>query len=90
MSFNLCKLHSSRLLLSQFLKTLDAVDAAETPKPPERCSVTDEQLEAWFKEHDMIEAEVAAFDMGDMSRFKQQAKGLFTRWDGLEGLHLTP
>jgi hypothetical protein len=59
----------------QFLKSLDQVDVAEGPIPPEKCGVTEQQLDAWFQEHDAIEKEVAAFDMGDLKMFKQQAKG---------------
>lgn len=59
--------------IRQFLASLPPVDAV-TPDPPTRSPTTAAELEEWWQEHDKIEQEVEAYDMGDLARLKTFAK----------------
>ncbi|POY71023.1 hypothetical protein BMF94_5948 [Rhodotorula taiwanensis] len=53
----------------QFLSTQSPVDVA-SPLPPATAAISKGELEAWWTEHDRIEKEVEAYDMGDLARMR--------------------
>ncbi|GAA5952394.1 hypothetical protein JCM21900_003802 [Sporobolomyces salmonicolor] len=57
----------------EFLAALAPIEAI-TPPPPARSSATRAILERWWAEHDRIESEVDAYDMGDLSKMRTVAK----------------
>ncbi|GAA6006481.1 uncharacterized protein JCM10292_003789 [Rhodotorula paludigena] len=57
----------------QFLSTLPPIDVV-SPDPPERSPTTRDELEQWWQEHDRIETEIDAYDMGDLARMRQFAR----------------
>lgn len=58
---------------SQFLSTLDRIDPLN-PLPPSVSPTTAAELQEWWDEHDKIESEVEAYDMGDLNKLKGFAK----------------
>ncbi|KAK4051425.1 hypothetical protein OIV83_002909 [Microbotryomycetes sp. JL201] len=57
----------------QFLSSLDTIQAC-WPEPPRLAEATAEQLEQWWRQHDNIECEIKAYDMGDLAKLKMFAK----------------
>ncbi|GJN91278.1 hypothetical protein Rhopal_004297-T1 [Rhodotorula paludigena] len=57
----------------QFLSTLPPIDVV-TPDPPECSPTSRDELEQWWQEHDRIETEIDAYDMGDLARMRQFAR----------------
>ncbi|GAA5927654.1 hypothetical protein JCM1841_006073 [Sporobolomyces salmonicolor] len=57
----------------EFLSALAPIEVI-TPPPPARSSATHAILERWWAEHDRIESEVDAYDMGDLSKMRTVAK----------------
>ncbi|BGO92228.1 hypothetical protein NBRC10512_000960 [Rhodotorula toruloides] len=57
----------------QFLSSLPHVEVT-TPEPPARSPVSNEELEAWWAEHDRIEREIQAYDMGDLVKMRNIAR----------------
>ncbi|GAA5867021.1 hypothetical protein JCM1840_005942 [Sporobolomyces johnsonii] len=57
----------------QFLSALAPIEVI-TPPAPARSSTTHQILERWWAEHDRIESEVDAYDMGDLSKMRTVAK----------------
>ena len=66
---------SSELLDAiQFLSALPEIKASE-PEPPASPAATFAELEAWWEEHGRIEREIDEYDMGDLARMRQLARG---------------
>ncbi|GAA5908711.1 hypothetical protein JCM5296_002683 [Sporobolomyces johnsonii] len=63
----------SPLADEQFLSALAPIEVI-TPPAPARSSTTHQILERWWAEHDRIESEVDAYDMGDLSKMRTVAK----------------
>ncbi len=58
----------------QFLSALPEIKASE-PEPPASPAATSADLEAWWEEHGRIEREIDEYDMGDLARMRQLARG---------------
>ncbi|BGP25411.1 growth-arrest-specific protein 2 domain containing protein [Rhodotorula toruloides] len=57
----------------QFLSSLPPVEVT-TPEPPARSPVSHKELDAWWTEHDRIEREIQAYDMGDLTKMRNIAR----------------
>ncbi|GAA5844691.1 hypothetical protein JCM9279_002883 [Rhodotorula babjevae] len=57
----------------KFLSTLPPIEVV-SPEPPRPAAASRAELDAWWTEHDRIEAEVDDYDMGDLARMRLFAR----------------
>ncbi|GAA6010309.1 hypothetical protein JCM11491_006260 [Sporobolomyces phaffii] len=56
-----------------FLSTLPPI-AVSAPLPPATSTTTNQDLEAWWQQHEAIEKEVEEYDLGDLTKMRTFAK----------------